>query len=643
VEPTPEHNAQSAASGPQGGPKWAQESWQDTAFEAQAASQTFEVVEIPRWTRALVWDGSSGPYSPQADISLHLAPFPRPPAAAYQLSSIRTLRLHADLFLINHVINFDLLIELLQDHPNRPLVDSLRYVADNGFWPHSHGIFPEAPRDAHNYKSLDQAPEVFREMRDLEVALGRLSAGFESLQPGMVVNRMGLVPKMQGGRQTGWRQTTDQTESGLNDTIDAVAKKVRYDSLHPLGTRLLQLKRLRPEQPIHVWKVDVQDAFRLLYMHKLWQLKQVLRVDDLFHVDRCACFGGADNPNLFCSVISLVVWLAVTKCGVEQMSSYMDDAFGANFASDVLRYAPYDCDLPSDMVRWLELLDRLNIPHKRSKCEFGSRLCIIGHAVDADELSLDLAHDRREELVAALEAFAALSHSPSRQAPLRDFMQLAGWANWAFYSLQLGRPGLAQLYAKIKGKSLLRLPVFISKALSDELLWLAAYIRSARPLLLKEAAPWRAREATAEYWVDATPSGLGVFDGRQGFTCAHLTSTNILLNEMTAILAAVMIFTRSLRASANLARSRLLVHSDSLDSCAIFSSLRADPTYNGVLKRSSELRSLFNVDLRVIHISGATNVVADALSRQDLDKLALIQPGMRLSTIPDPLRLAERV
>jgi hypothetical protein len=345
---------------------------------------------------------------------------------------------------------------------------------------------------------------------------------------------------------------------------------------------------------------------------------------------------------LFCSVMSLVVWLAVNRSGVEQISSYMDDAFGANFASDVLRYPPYDCELPSDMTRWLLLLDRLDIPHKRSKCEFGPQLTIIGHAVDATVLSLDLAHNRRSELIAALQAFAALCHSPSRQASLRDFMQLAGWANWAFYSLQLGRPGLALLYDKIKGKTQLRLPVFISKAVADELLWLADYIRAAKPLLLLESVPWAARDASGEYWVDATPNGLGVFDGRQGFVCTRLKSTNILLNEMTAILAALLLFSRTLGTAADHPRTRLLVHSDSLDSCAIFSSLRAGLEYNIVLKRSSLLRSGFNIDLRVVHISGATNVIADALSRHDLPKLQILRPGMRLSSISDPLRLGER-
>jgi hypothetical protein len=45
-------------------------------------------------------------------------------------------------------------------------------------------------------------------------------------------------------------------------------------------------------QLLVLFKSDVTMAYRCLILHPLWQVKQIVTIDDKHHVDHCTMFGG---------------------------------------------------------------------------------------------------------------------------------------------------------------------------------------------------------------------------------------------------------------------------------------------------------------------------------------------------------------
>jgi hypothetical protein len=79
---------------------------------------------------------------------------------------------------------------------------------------------------------------------------------------------------------------------------------VKLDGIRALGALLSAYRKHHPNTQLVVWN---SKAYRLCLMHPLWQLKQVVALDGVKHIDRCNNFGGHASQKVFHSVASLVV------------------------------------------------------------------------------------------------------------------------------------------------------------------------------------------------------------------------------------------------------------------------------------------------------------------------------------------------
>ena len=83
--------------------------------------------------------------------------------------------------------------------------------------------------------------------------------------------------------------------------IDREKIGMRPDNVQNLGKNLLYLRREFGNVPIWLWKSDVKNAYRLLPLHPLWQLKQVVTItspsgEHVRRIDRNLCFGNWGSP-----------------------------------------------------------------------------------------------------------------------------------------------------------------------------------------------------------------------------------------------------------------------------------------------------------------------------------------------------------
>ncbi|KII87748.1 hypothetical protein PLICRDRAFT_80609, partial [Plicaturopsis crispa FD-325 SS-3] len=154
---------------------------------------------------------------------------------------------------------------------------------------------------------------------------------------------------------------------------------------------------------------------------------------------------------------------------------YVDDSFGFELADNKTWYCKYDQHYPAKQAALLELFDAINLPHEKKKQEFGAVLTIIGFEVDPNAMTFTMPADARQKFLELLWAFIAITPSDRRRS-LRKFQEVAGYSNWAFNVFPLLKPGLSNLYEKMRGKDRPNAQIHINQAIIADLSWMAHHV-----------------------------------------------------------------------------------------------------------------------------------------------------------------------
>lgn len=520
-----------------------------------------------------------------------------------------------DFIRVDTPFNVDRFEALLYDHPNQPFVksvmDSLRY----GFWPFDEGNWND-DRDevVKNYSSEEVDFKAIRDFRDDEIRMGRWSEPLPSktLLPGMKVSPIFVV--WQKGKA---RVVTDHSASGLNDYIPRSEAKVHYDDMRTFGQVIFNAKQAHPNETLVTWKSDVSSAFLNLPAHPIYQLRQVVDVEGTLRIIHRLVFGNRSSPCCWCSVAGLMCWLAIMKFGIEDLHDFMDDFFSWAFASDLVLYK--GVSRPRPQARLLMFWDEIRCPWKDKKQEFGTELKIIGFYVDINRGTLTLTDDAISDILNVVRAFLS---TPGRRPSLREWLRVGGHLNWVFNVLPLGRPALSEFYRKVAGKSHMNAGIALNADVVRNLEWLVEVIPKAIGVHFVNATHWDDREANLVLWTDASLRlGLGFVYAHQGFAYSISPSNakekiDIFFLELVAILSAVhhiALFPHPPK--------KVLLWTDSLDSVAAYSSLRASESmHNSVLLALAGILLETGIDLRIRHIAGKENIRADLLSRLMIDE-----------------------
>ena len=520
-----------------------------------------------------------------------------------------------DFIRVDTPFNVDRFEALLYDHPNQPFVksvmDSLRY----GFWPFDEGNWND-DRDevVKNYSSEEVDFKAICDFRDDEIRMGRWSEPLPSktLLPGMKVSPIFVV--WQKGKA---RVVTDHSASGLNDYIPRSEAKVHYDDMRTFGQVIFNAKQAHPNETLVTWKSDVSSAFLNLPAHPIYQLRQVVDVEGTLRIIHRLVFGNRSSPRCWCSVAGLMCWLAIMKFGIEDLHDFMDDFFSWAFASDLVLYK--GVSRPRPQARLLMFWDEIRCPWKDKKQEFGTELKIIGFYVDINRGTLTLTDDAISDILNVVRAFLS---TPGRRPSLREWLRVGGHLNWVFNVLPLGRPALSEFYRKVAGKSHMNAGIALNADVVRNLEWLVEVIPKAIGVHFVNATHWDDREANLVLWTDASLRlGLGFVYAHQGFAYSISPSNakekiDIFFLELVAILSAVhhiALFPHPPK--------KVLLWTDSLDSVAAYSSLRASESmHNSVLLALAGILLETGIDLRIRHIAGKENIRADLLSRLMIDE-----------------------
>jgi hypothetical protein len=582
-----------------------------------------------------VWDDESTGHVFTASATETAEPLPEPPAPSLNNADARaTIAAHPELFKIVSPINVDVFESYLSDHPNQPFVVSVCRGLREGFWPWADLDVPNLPSTVDNSSLYPLDPlheDTVRQNINTEVAAGRYSAAFgPDLLPGMFSMPLFVIPKAESDK---FRVVFDHSAEpvALNSFIPRDKVSVVLDNMHDLGSALIRARATHGSAPLTLIKSDVSLAYRQLPMHPLWQIKQIVTFKKERHVDRCNIWGDRAAGYLWCSFMGLVSWIAIHIKLLEDILTYVDDIFSWDFDSNLNFYEPYEAFLPEKQCLLLSLWDELGIPHELKKQVNGTSLRIIGFQVDCVAMTITMPPTSITDLVAAIRGFAR----PRSRRPLRDFLRLGGWINWGLNVFPLLRPGLSTLYAKTKGKTQSRQTIWVSVGLCRELIWLADHIENLPGINLFVSREWSVQDAEVILYTDACPSGLSFWSPATNEGFQHRWTglqQGIFYLEAFAVLSSFSWYLHS----RHIYVRRIVIFTDNENTVHMFNTLHASPLLNPILLTAVDLQVKFDVQLRVFHVPGVQNGIADALSRFDNDRALSLNNKLRISAFLPP-------
>ena len=407
------------------------------------------------------------------------------------------------------------------------------------------------------------------------------------------------------------------------------------DSISDLTKALLRYRKMHPNSKLVIFKSDVSAAYQQLPLHSLWQIKQIVTVDGNRHVDRCTSFGGRGSCKDYTCFMGLVLWIAIfVKC-LTDLLGYIDNNFSFDEEGSVEWYGPYHCYYPTKQAKLLKLWDEIGLPHEKAKQEYAPELRIIDFLVDPNLMRVSIDEEDWQKLIEHVSDFTASGPGGTRRT-LHEFQQIAGWINWSFNVFPMLKPALSNVYAKISGKKDPYAKIYVSKAVIKDLSWFITHVKRSNGIYLFQDVDWGFEQANIVAWADACLSGLGFYfqHAREGFQCMvpHDQPKNtIFYFEALAVVSVVETISRL-----SPVPKHLIVFSDNTNTVDIFHSLRSMPPYNDLLKFTVSLLLKHDISLRVIHVPGVDNVVADSLSRFDNTKAVNACPGLTISLFQPP-------
>jgi hypothetical protein len=600
--------------------------------------------------RPYYWEGNVEGISRLAHISESLHPLPSVPDEELKNDVVtRTITENEHLFSIVTPINIDRLASLLINHPNPPFVSSVLRGLREGFWPWAdtqHDVYPTTKDYFKPREYEDNISCFLREQRDVEIGLNRFSESFgPDLLPGMYAMPIHVIPKP---NTVNFRLITNLSAGDFapNTMIDkSTVTNLPLDTISELGAALIAFRRIHGNVTLVMWKSDVSQAYRRMPMHRRWQMKQIHTIDGERYVDRCNNFGGRGGYGIWSTFMSLVVWIGWNILLI-QFFVYVDDNFGFERAEALMFHARLNRRLPSQQARLLDLWDDIGLPYEDRKQEYGLTLRVIGFIVDPNAMTVTIPDDARTKFLTSITDFINTNNSDRRHT-LREFQALAGYANWVFNVYPLGRPGLSTLYSKIAGKTRANARVYLNTAIIRELRWLSDYIATSPPVRIFSATSWDPIEARSaglrqlEVFTDASSVALAYYF--PSLDLAYYSplpinppSNTIFWFEALAVCSAIHHAADVWARDFSPKLDRLLVSTDNMNTVHMFDSLHAKPPYNPLLISSINARIHSSLDVRVCHVSGENNTIADAISRGRFSQAYRLLPNLTIYSFTPP-------
>ena len=473
-------------------------------------------------------------------------------------------------------------------------------------------------------RSALQNPSVVSEYLMAECAAGRVIGPFgqHMFPPGSIqINKFGVIPKGTPGK---WRLIVDLSApegSSVNDGVDTKLCSLQYVKVEDAAQEVAI-------QGFNAWmaKVDIQQAYRNVPIHPQDRWLLGMLWEGRIFIDTIMPFGLRSAPKIFTALADAVEWVLQQR-GVRFVIHYLDDFFlvgGTEYAA---------CALQLKII--LDTFQELGLPIALNKLEGPStRLTFLGFELDSRAMVVRLPQSKIQELQSEIMVWKR------KDSCLKKEMDsLVGKLSHAAKVVRPGKTFLRNLYQKLAETEQPYHHIRFNIPVKSDLMWWAMFIQSWNGVsMLRE---YSSQQSDFEAWTDASGSfGCGAIWGKRWLQASWSDvykgdlkveeEDGITLKELLPIILACAIWGPHWR------QSSALIHCDNEGTVAVVNS-----GYSRVEKIMHLLRCLFfirarfGIEIKAVHVPGKENLLADAISRNNISSL--------LSQIPEAATTQETI
>lgn len=484
-----------------------------------------------------------------------------------------------------------------------------RYL-EEGF---SHGfslLFKGAPFSSFsaNHSSALQNPHVLFNMIQEELSLGRIAGPF-STPPAdpFVVSPLGLVPKKDTGKFRVIHDLSFPRHCAVNDFITDADATVVYQSFDIIVGHVQ-----RSGAGALIAKADIESAFRIIPVRPRDRFLLGFTINGQYYFDRCLPMGCRSSCAIFECFSNALQWIAVNKLGIRLMSHILDDFIFVGPAGSTITRKSLDS--------FINLCSFSGIPIKHSKTIYPST-CVTVHGIELDTVRMQarLPQDKLNKARQLVNDFRA-----KRRVTLKELQSLLGFLNFACKVVRPGRPFLRRLINLTKGVPFSHYHVYLSTQSRADLDAWSRFLTSFNGISIFPDVGTINSDFLKMFTDAAGSTGFaGVFGSKwfahawpSGWENVHITT-----KEMFPIIIILELW------GSCFANRKVLFFTDNAAVADIINKQTCKEERTMELVRRLVLASLtHNVLFRARHISGASNVVADHLSRFSFQTARQIAP-----------------
>ena len=501
-------------------------------------------------------------------------------------------------------ININLFEYLLQKHPDQNLVKYIVNGLRNGFNIGFTGEF-SATRPK-NLKSADQDKILMQQAINKEITRGHTAGPFPYPPfPQTHCSPIGSAPKKDGSL----RLVMDLSQpfgSSINDYIskeDFICEYSRFDD----ATDLVMNKGPNAL----MCKLDIKHAYRILPVQPdQWHLL-CYYWENNYYVDLVLPFGLRSSGAIFNQFAGLVKWILIHHYHVENIVNYSDDFF--KVCSEILSMAK------PELHNMIQAFHDLDIPLAEDKIEGPiPRIIYLGIIINSMDMSIEVPEEKYVDSMTLLKKW-----KNRRTCTKRQLKSLIGKLGHIAKVVRPGRMFSRRLIDLSKTVKRMHHHITLNKEARADIQWWLDFLphwtsKTMIPPSLKIYS------TDLKLHTDASDIGFGAIMGTEwicGSWDTSLPKTSIDYRELFAITAAALTWGHAWTGQ------RVVFITDNKPITQVW-----DTGTSPSIPLMSLIRPLylfaakigFSVSFK--HIFGASNPVADALSRFQMEKFFSLMP-----------------
>ena len=468
-----------------------------------------------------------------------------------------------------------------------------------------------------NMLSAMEKPEVVRDYLSKECAEGRVLVPLPpEAFPGVQISRIGVIPKRSTGK---WRLIVDLSApegASVNDNIDENLCSLSYISVEDAVKEIMAKGR-----GSQLAKIDIRSAYRIIPVYpEDWSLLGMSWESSLF-IDTTLPFGLRSAPKIFTAVADAVEWIAKLQ-GVTTILHYLDDFLVIG--------NPESTECMANVALVLTTFDHLGIPVAMDKLEGPcSVLTFLGIELDTVQGIIRLPAQKLQELRHEIATWVG-----KKSCWKRDLESLVGKLQHASKVVKPGRTFLRRMFELLRGVVKKHHHIRLNHAFRSDLMWWHTFLEAWNgKAMMRTQDQW---SPAVEVFTDASGEvGCGALWGTHWLqlkwaNMPNWINTPITQKEVLPAVLACAVWGHRWKAK------RVQLYCDNEAAVAVLNTgYSHDSLIMHLLRALFFVKAHFDLDVRVTHIPGRVNGVADAIFRDDL--ATMFSQAPTASQTPSPI------